>query len=572
MLNVESLTSEYLPILNGKPPLLRKSVQAALRILFHEKQLHRFQETYPHLEGFDFVEQLLEHFDFSYALRGSERECIPKSGRVVIIANHPIGTLDAAVLVRLVGEIRRDVKAVTNRVLASIKPLSPLLLPVDNMGGNTSREQLKAVYRHLENEGAVIIFPAGEVSRMGPGGIRDGRWHSGFLRIATATRSPILPIYIDGRNSAFFYALSFVARPLSTFWLVREMFKQARRSVRISIGNPVSFDSYQRTHLPLKSRIKLFQRHVYRIGKQKEPVFATHRAIAHPEDRQALRQEIHACEPLGETRDGKHIYLFDFNPDCSIMREIGRLREIAFRAVGEGTGQRRDVDPFDRYCRQIILWDEAELEIVGAYRLRDTTGPDDRSNELYSATLFEFLPAMQPVLQQGLELGRSFVQPRYWGKRSLDYLWFGIGAFLRNNPGYRYLFGPVSISDTYPPAAKDLLVHFYTTYFAADGEWARARLPYRLNAQASSQAQEVFCGTDSKRDYVQLKSRLGHMGCSVPTLFKQYGELCEPGGVRFLDFNIDPDFADCVDGLVVVDLELLKPSKRSRYIETTPEP
>lgn len=229
MLNVEALTAEHLPGLQKKPALLRKSLKAALRILFHEKQLHRFQASYPHLEGFDFVDQFLEHFDFSYSLRGNERECIPQSGRVVIIANHPIGTLDAAVLIRLVGEIRRDVKAVSTQVLSGIKPLSPLLLPVDNMGGRSSREQLKAVYRHLENEGAVIIFPAGEVSRMSPAGIRDGHWHSGFLRIATATRSPILPVYIDGRNSLFFYALSLFSRPLSTLWLVREMFKQASR-------------------------------------------------------------------------------------------------------------------------------------------------------------------------------------------------------------------------------------------------------------------------------------------------------------------------------------------------------
>ncbi len=571
MLNVDALTAEYLPTLHHKPKLIRQSLQALLRLLFHEKELRRFRAAFPHLEGFDFVDQLLEHFDFGYSLRGNERERIPSSGRVVIIANHPIGTLDAAVLVRLVGEIRRDVKAVTNQVLADIQPLAPLLLPVDNMGGRSNREQLKAVYKHLDNEGAVIIFPAGEVSRMGPSGIRDGRWHSGFLRIATSTRSPILPIYIDGRNSIFFYALSLCSRPLSTLWLVREMFKQAKRSVHICIGNPVSFENYQRTHLPLKSRVKLFQRHLYRIGKQKEPVFSTSRAIAHPEDRQRLQKEIHNCELLGETKDGKHIYLFDFNPDCSIMREIGRLREISFRAVGEGTGQRRDVDPFDRHCRQIILWDEADLEIVGAYRLRDTRQPDIQTSEIYSATLFDFYPPMQPILRQGLELGRSFVQPRYWGKRSLDYLWSGIGAFLHRNPGYRYLFGPVSISDSYPAAAKDMLVYFYGTYFTAQTETAGARLPYRTNAESIVLMQEVFCGDDFKRDYVTLKSRLGHLGCSVPTLFKQYGDLCKPGGVRFLAFNVDPEFANCVDGLVVVELDKLKDSKRKRYIEAAAE-
>ncbi|MDQ6966784.1 MAG: GNAT family N-acetyltransferase, partial [Mariprofundaceae bacterium] len=165
------------------------------------------------------------------------------------------------------------------------------------------------------------------------------------------------------------------------------------------------------------------------------------------------------------------------------------------------------------------------------------------------------------------ELGRSFVQPRYWGRRSLDYLWYGIGAFLRNNPEYRYLFGPVSISNSYPAAAKDMLVYFYTTYFADSPEQARARIPYRLDAESERQMGEAFCGNDYKRDYVLLKSRMGHLGCSVPTLFKQYGELCETGGVRFLDFNIDPDFADCVDGLVVLDLQCLKSSKRERYID-----
>jgi len=357
-------------------------------------------------------------------------------------------------------------------------------------------------------------------------------------------------------------------------WLVREMFKQAKRSVHISIGNPVSFENYQRTHLPLKSRVKLFQRHVYRIGKQKEPVFATGRAIAHPENRQQLQKEIHACEKLGETKDGKHIHLFDFNPDCSIMREIGRLREISFRAVGEGTGLRRDVDPFDRHCRQIILWDEADLEIVGAYRLRDTRQADTKPSQnadIYSATLFDFHPPMQPILEHGLELGRSFVQPRYWGKRSLDYLWVGIGAFLHRNPDYRYLFGPVSISDSYPAAAKDMLVYFYSTYFAAPSETATARLPYHVNAEGMELMRNVFCGNDMKRDYVTLKSRLGHLGCSVPTLFKQYGDLCEPGGVRFLAFNVDPDFANCVDGLVVVDLTTLKDAKRKRYIEPASE-
>jgi len=572
MINIESLIDEHLPALLRRPPLIRKSLQAMLRIIFHEKELQNFQARFPHLEGHDFVEQLLDYFDFGYTLQGNERERIPVQGRVIIIANHPIGTLDAAVLVKLAGEIRRDVKAVSNQLLAAIKPLSPLLLPVDNLGSQTSREQLRAVYTHLEKDGAVIIFPAGEVSRMGPSGIRDGCWSNGFLRIAKSTKSPILPIYVNGRNSIFFYTLSWVARPLSSLWLIREMFKQASRSVNISIGNPITYENYQRVHLPLKSQVKLFQRHVYRIGKHKEPVFATLRAIAHPEERQLLRQEIRRCELLGETRDRKSIYLYEFNPDSSIMREIGRLRELSFRAAGEGTGKRRDVDTFDRHCQQIILWDEAELEIVGAYRLRDTRQlvmHDDNSDKpVYTTTLFDLESEMQPVLAKGLELGRSFVQPRYWGRRSLDYLWFGIGAYLHSHPGYRYLFGPVSISDSYPVSAKDMLVYFYAHYFSGKIPLVRAKLPYRLEPDADQKLKETFCGSDYKRDFVTLKSRLAYLGHSVPTLFKQYGELCDPGGVQFSSFNIDPGFANCIDAFVVVDLQRLKKSKRIRYIKS----
>ena len=173
---------------------------------------------------------------------------------------------------------------------------------------------------------------------------------------------------------------------------------------------------------------------------------------------------------------------------------------------------------------------------------------------------------MTPILQQGLELGRSFVQPRYWGLRSLDYLWLGIGAFLARNPHFRYLFGPVSISNGLPPEAKNLLVYFYQTYFAAHQSIARSRRPYQLTNELQKELQQQFCGTDYLKDLTTLKSLMHHFGVQIPTLYKQYSELCEPGGVQFLDFGTDPDFADCIDGLVLVDTSKLKEKKRARYI------
>lgn len=567
MLNIQSVIENRYPSILSRSRLVTRPMLAMLRLLFHEREFQQFGERYPHVQGVDFIEEVFNYFDFSYSIRHNERERIPVSGKLVIIANHPIGTLDGMALLKLVSEIRSDVKVIGNDMLMTIAPIRSLVLPVNNMSGGTSSTKLKAIHDHLNNEGAVIVFPAGEVSRMSPAGVRDGKWRTGFLRIAETTQSPILPVFVDARNSLFFYSLSLLSRPLSTLWLIRETFKHARNSVSIRIGEQVKPAAYQELKVPLKAKASLFKKQVYRIGKGKSSLFKTEKAIAHPENPQLLRQEINQCELLGETKDNKKIYLYTHKPNACLMREIGRLREVSFRVVGEGTGDRRDVDQFDQRYFHIVLWDAEALEIVGAYRLCDTRKalkkPGKRS--VYSTTLFDFQPAMAPIVKQGLELGRSFVQPKYWGTRSLEYLWYGIAAFLNKNPQYRYLLGPVSISNTYSKTAKDTLVYFYSHYFGCSKSLVQPQHPYIIDDETNQLLDQQFADLDTREAFAAMKSKLSHMGYSVPTLYKQYSELCEPGGVQFLDFNIDPDFSDCVDGLVVVDIEKIKAAKRKRY-------
>ena len=572
MLDVDSFLLDNYPNFCARRPRLYKRLTQLLRLLFNERQFKYFESQYPHLKGFEFAEQVLEFFDFSFTVRETEREKIPRQGRVVIVANHPIGSLDGLALLKLMREVRPDVRVVANDLLMAIKPLQSVLLPVDNMNGKTARDSLHAITDHLQKEGALIIFPAGEVSRLGAKGIRDTRWRNGFLRFASKTGSPIIPLFINARNSMFFYALSLLARPLSTIWLVREMFKQNHNCVDIRIGNPISYQDYSKLPLSINEQSSLFRRHLYAIGKDRKGILPTSSAIATPENRASLRRDIRNCQLLGMTKDNKHIYLYqgsiDGSADCCIMREIGRLREIAFRAVGEGTGLRRDNDIYDHHYHQLILWDEDELEIAGAYRFHPTDQIDlaSHSSQLYSSTLFDLQPAMQEKLQQGIELGRSFVQPRYWGRRSLDYLWYGIGAFLRANPEYRYLFGPVTLSNSFPPQAMEMLVHFYSTHFPPTDCYAVPRLPYIITPQRTEALNKLFPGQDYQSEFTLLKERLTAMNLSVPTLYKQYSELCEPGGVEFVAFNIDPDFALCIDGLIVVDIEQLKESRRQRYL------
>lgn len=564
MFTVNEVLAQHYPQLTQRPWLF-KSLNFVLRRLLHESEFHAFAERYPQLHGMDFVEQLLDYFNVSYSVRDTEKENIPTDGPVVIIANHPIGSLDGLALIKLVNEIRPDTKIIANQMLMALQPLRSMLLPVNVMTGSSAKADINRIKAHLSGRGALIIFPAGEVSRLRPQGIRDTHWHSGFLRIASSVKAPILPIFIDAKNSPFFYSASLIYKPLSTALLVTEMFKHRCRHFPIRVGRLVPYQAYGHMPKSIKTKTQMFKRHLYRIGNDKRGIFPTQNAIAPPECRRALSLAIHQdCESLGHTPQGKAILLYRNQGSSPILRELGRLREIAFRAVGEGSNQRRDIDEYDHHYYHILLWDQYDLEIIGAYRLGDAkrTLQEKGKEGIYSTSLFHFGTGMDKYLEHGLELGRSFIQPKYWGLRGLDYLWLGIGAFLLKYPQYRYLFGPVSISNDLPQSAKELLVAFYSLYFGSEQILATPLSPVTL----SSQNQTIFSGDNYQQDFAQLKSMLAGMGAAIPTLYKQYTDLCEPGGAQFLTFSIDPSFGHCIDGLIVLDITKLKPKKRQRYM------
>jgi len=573
MFVVDELICSRFPGFARQHPWLRSPVLAILRLLFHESRFRQFEQAYPHLCGMDFIDQVLEYFDFSYTVRSNERERIAPRGALVIVSNHPIGSLDGLALLRLVSEVRPDVKAVANELLMAIRPLHPLLLPVDAMNGNTARENIRRIEAHLSEGGALVIFPAGEVSRLSPRGIRDGVWRSGFLRMARRAGADIVPVFIDARNSVFFYSVSLLAKPLSTLLLVREMFRQARNNITLRIDHPITPAQYGAAPGDDAKTAARFRKEVYRLHRSGTNSLFPARAkpIAHPENRQLLRLELRRAEALGETRDGKRISLHRHEPDSVVMREIGRLREVAFRSVGEGTGERRDIDKFDARYEHIVLWDDNELEIVGAYRLAHAGKllQSYGDGALYSQTLFDYSADMQRLWPEAVELGRSFVQPRYWGRRGLDYLWYGIGAYLAARPDCRFLFGPVSISASYPVFARELLIAFYQHYFPAPTHLASARRPIRIGSDLLQRSLPGFGGNDRNADFALLRATLQASGLQIPTLFKQYTEAVNPGGASFLDFSLDPQFGNCIDGLILVDLRELTPQHRKRYLQKT---
>lgn len=566
MIDSKDVITRFLPQLE-RSPRLHSGLTRFLARLFHQDEINDFIQQNKHMSHVDFLETVNQRLGLSYTVSNSCLENVPVSGRVVIIANHPLGSLDGLALLELIYSVRKDVKIVVNDMLWALSPLRPFFLPINNLSqGKKTKANLTAIQQALEDETAVIFFPAGEVSRLTPKGVRDGRWRSGFLKMAKRTQSPILPIHVGGQNSRFFYGLSLIAKPLSALFLVREMFKNVSLTVPIKIGKLIPFSSFSGMLTSSKESISRFKQHVYGLKREREELFETERAIAHPENRKALIDELLNCQRLGETADGKSIYLLEDTRDSALLREIGRLREIAFRTVGEGTGNRRDMDKYDYYYKHIFLWDHADMELVGSYRIADIHKLTPEQT-LYSETLFSYEDSLRKKFPMAMELGRSFVQPKYWGKRSLDYLWFGIGAYLRQNPHIRYLFGAVSLSNDYPAFAKDMLAYYFSKYYRADFNLARSFNPYRIKPVQKAKLEQLFYHLEKEDAFKVLKKELAKMGVSVPTLFKQYSDLCEDGGVTFYDFGVDPDFGDCVDSVVWVDMLKLKEKKRKRYIE-----
>lgn len=565
MLDLErSLSNRFPAWFSGNRAPVSRPLVRTLGRLSRLDAIRDFMIANEHLTGLALVDAALARLDCRWLVDQVERERIPQQGAVVLAANHPMGAIDALALLSLVGSIRRDVRIVANDLLAEFLPgLSNLLLPLRILGGRPSPESLAAVDAALDAGMAVIVFPAGEVSRWTPAGITDSRWRRGCLRFAERVGADVVPVHLGGRNSPLFYGLSAVYKPLGTALLPREMFARVGSRIEIRVGHAHSARALLAQTQGLDRALAVVRKSLYAIGRGRDVHVPDLAPIAHATPVRDVLDEIARLELLGETPDGKEIRTGRLPADSALMREIGRLRELTFRAVGEGTGRRLDLDRFDTWYEHIVLWDSVACEVVGAYRLvRVAEVLAQRGlSGLYTASLFDFARDLTPLMRQAVELGRSFVAPKHWGSRSLDWLWYGIGAWLRRHPDVRYLFGPVSISAALPLAAREQLVAYYRRHHGCSESLARSRQPFDPGYRVPE-----FESLDSDQAFRVLKANLDRLGARVPTLYKQYTELCEPGGARFLAFGTDPEFAGAIDGLILVDLSMLKPRKRARYL------
>jgi putative hemolysin len=521
------------------------------------------------------VERLLQNLEIQIQVSQKDLDHIPRAGPVLVVVNHPSGILDGAVLAKLLFSLRSDVKILANRLLTAIPEIRDVLIPADVLSGKPGvRANLSSIrksVRVLVDGGLLAAFPAGEVSRFcwRQQSVTDSAWNpatAAILRMArhSGASVSVVPIHLKVTNSLLFHAAGLLSSRLPTLLLGRELLNKRGSTVEVRIGNAISAEKILTLGTD-QERIDYLRWRTYLLASRNPYKPITTLPVRRPRDRYPPVSDAVPKETLGQEiatlAHGKRLggnaefstYLAEAGEIPSTLREIGRLREITFRAAGEGTRRALDLDEFDAHYLHLFVWNEKKQEVVGAYRLAAT----DQVRRLYTASLFQYGPEFLEQMGPAIELGRSFVRAEYQrGFQPLLLLWKGVGAFVSRNPRYRVLFGPISISNRYQALSRHLIVSFLERHaFRAESKnLVVARNPLRGPTERNT-------GLDVD-DLSAVVSDVDPDQSGIPVLLRHYLRL----GGRLVGFNVDPQFADVLDGLIVVDLTKTDPKLLDRYL------
>ncbi len=531
------------------------------------KKINQLYKAHSQKEALTFVNDILKELSLEIEVDPKQLKNIPKKGPFIVVSNFPLGGIDGLLLIKLISEIRPDFKLIVSPNYHKIKPLDEVTLPLPEPRSSIyTLAYLKDIFTHLRNGGGVGVFPALLPAKYNPRMkvVIDRKWNTDIIRLIKAAKVPVVPLFIQNKNSMLFHVLGLLHPLFQASRLEKEMKKKKNQKIQIKIGKPVQPESLQkfdvyRTSKYLRSRVYALGMNVEVnkfFGKKGKNKIEQAVPVIDPVDPKIIEKQINEAkkEYLEFSVNEMDVIVAPTYAIPDILTEIGRLREITFRSIGEGTNKSIDLDEYDLYYHHLIIWDRKNKKIVGAYRLglgdeiMERFGPEG----FYTSTLFKYKKEFYPILQQGVELGRSFVVPEYQRKPlSLFLLWKGIVYFLLKHNQYRYLIGPVTMSDKFSDLGKNLIVSFFEKFYS-DPElkkYVKPRMPYKSKLKTVDK--DVLL-QDIGNDINKLDNYLKEVenGLRLPVLYKKYMSL----GAKVLVFNVDPDFNYCVDGLMVLDM------------------
>lgn len=535
-----------------------------------------------------FSTKLIESMNINLEFDEEELKRIPENGKVVIVSNHPFGGIEGVILGSLLQRVRPDCKIMANYMLERIPELRDLFLFVNPFESrDAARENLKAMKGTISllNEGGALgVFPSGTVShrKWGDKTVRDPEWKESITRIIQKTESPVVPVFFCGHNGPAFQAAGLIHPRLRTVLLPRQFSNKRNTTIKVRIGKMIPYSKLKgfasTTELTryLRQRTYLLQSII-----DEEADFSTSKKTVSEQAKQKYEPVIDAVpqEDLLKDLEGLDkgqlllsnneydVYYAAYRQIPNVIREIGRLREISFRATDEGTGKSIDIDSYDEHYMHMFVWQREKQELVGAYRLGRTDNILKMKGKqgLYTTTLFDMKTSLLEQISPALEMGRSFVSPKY--QRSfapLLLLWKGIGHYVVKYPKYKILFGPVSISNDYETSSRNLMVKFLTVsnYLPDMARQVKPKTPFKTSKKEGWQPAKNNHGLIDIDDVSDVISNIESDAKGVPILLKQYLKL----GGKLLGFNVDPDFADALDGLILVDLRKTDENILSRYM------
>ena len=533
--------------------------------------INRIYENNKHKSDLDFLNGILDDCKIKFEIPEEDLKRIPKEGPFITVSNHPLGGMDGVLLLKLLIEKRADYKIIANFLLHRIAPLKPYVMPVNpfetRKDAKSSIAGIKNALLHLREGKPLGIFPAGEVSTYKDGKLKvDKPWEEGAIRLIKKANVPVIPIYFHAQNSRLFYVMSKLSDTLRTAKLPSEVMSQRGRVIKVRIGKPISVkdqDAYKeipafcefirkKTYMlanPFEKAQRLISAQNIKIKKSAKKIVSQRSADSFIKEVAALR------EKDGRLLESKNYEVFFAKPKDipNLIHEIGRLREITFRAIGEGTNKDIDLDIYDQYYHHLFLWDREANCLAGAYRM-------GLGKEIYKTygikgfyinTLFRIEPELHQMMEDTIEMGRAFIIGEYQQKpMPLFLLWKGIVHVTLRYPEYKYLMGGVSISNQFSDFSKSLMIefmksHYYDPYIA---QYIRPKKEYKVKLKEDD---KDFVFDATKADMQKFDKIIDEIEpgiLRIPVLIKKYVKQ----NARLVAFNVDPKFNNAVDGLMYI--------------------